>query len=155
MVAAPQPSEGAVQPSRQAAGRTLGRMVGERGSGSVEGIRHVAARTTPGGADTGRLPFATTLVAVTLAQLADGITFVRMIADHGLGAERNPLVAHLAAGSDPWAMLVVKLLLTVEVVGIAALLGRSHPRVGALVVTVAVAGGLLGAFSNLAVLLAG
>jgi hypothetical protein len=92
------------------------------------------------------------LLAVGSAQGADALTFVRMIRDHGIGAEANPIVAALAAGGDLLAMLVLKAALVALVVAIFALVVARHPLVACLVATLAVAAGLVGAFSNVAVI---
>lgn len=100
-------------------------------------------------------PVAALLLAVGVAQLADGITCLRMLADQGLAAERNPLVAGLAAAGAPGLLLVLKVALVIEVVAVCALLGRRAPVAAAMVAAVGMAAGLIGAFSNVAVLLAG
>ena len=92
------------------------------------------------------------LLAVGSAQGADALTFVRMVRDHGIGAEANPFVAALAAGGDLVAMVAVKAALVALVVAIFALVVARHPLVACLVATLAVAAGLVGAFSNVAVI---
>jgi hypothetical protein len=92
------------------------------------------------------------LLAVGSAQGADALTFVRMVRDHGLRAEANPFVAMLAAGGDLAAMVAAKAALVVLVVAIFAVVVARHPLVACLIATVAVAAGLVGAFSNLVVI---
>jgi hypothetical protein len=92
------------------------------------------------------------LLAVGSAQGADALTFVRMVRDHGIRAEANPLVAALAAGGDMAAMVVAKVALVVIVVSVFAIVVARHPLVACVVTTVAVVAGLLGAFSNVAVI---
>jgi hypothetical protein len=93
------------------------------------------------------------LLAIGSAQMADAITFVRMVRDHGIEAELNPLVAGLAAmGASPLLLLLLKVLLVIEVVAISAIIARQLPAAGAVVATIAVVAGLVGAFSNVAVI---
>ncbi len=92
------------------------------------------------------------LLAVGSAQGADALTFVRMVRDHGLRAEANPFVAALAAGGDVGAMVLAKGALVVLIVAIFAVVVARHPFVACLIATAAVAAGLLGAYSNVAVI---
>ena len=94
------------------------------------------------------------LLAVGSAQGADALTFVRMVRDHGIRAEANPFVAALAAGGDLGAMVIAKAALVVLVVAIFAVVAARHPFVACLIATVAVVAGLVGAFSNVAVIAA-
>ena len=82
------------------------------------------------------------LLAVGSAQGADALTFVRMVRDHGIRAEANPFVAALAAGGDLGAM----------VVAIFAVVVARHPVVACVIATAAVAAGIVGAYSNVAVI---
>ncbi|HEX5827364.1 MAG TPA: hypothetical protein VFY23_07575 [Candidatus Limnocylindrales bacterium] len=92
------------------------------------------------------------ILAIGLAQAADAITFVRMVRDHGLRAEANPFVAHLASMGDVAPLVVLKVLLALEVVAVVSIIRRRHPAAGGLVATIAVLAGLVGAFSNLVVI---
>jgi hypothetical protein len=94
------------------------------------------------------------LLAIGAAQAADAITFLRMLRDHGIAAEANPLVAHLAGIGSSGPLMLLKTLLVVEVVCIVVVVGRRFPLVGAMVATIAVIAGLVGAYSNLAVIVA-
>lgn len=94
------------------------------------------------------------LLAVGSAQGADAITFVRMVRDHGLRTEANPLVAWLTSLGDVLPLVLLKVALVVLVVAIFAVVVRRHPVAGSLVGTLAVVAGLVGAFSN-AVVIAG
>jgi hypothetical protein len=103
------------------------------------------------------LPHATApaLLAVGSAQGTDAITFVRMVRDHGIGAEANPVIAQLAAMGDIGALLLLKVLLVAEVVAVFAIVSRHHPALAALVATVAVGAGLIGAWTNVVVISGG
>jgi hypothetical protein len=98
------------------------------------------------------------LIAVTLAQLLDLGTFLRMVSMHGAGAEGNPVVAHLLGDFGLPFVAVAKIaVLSVVVAVIVVLAGREnqarHRRLAATVVAVAVAGGIIGGLSNAIVIL--
>jgi hypothetical protein len=95
------------------------------------------------------------LLAVGSAQGADALTFVRMIRDHGVRAEANPFVAALAAGGDLGAMVAAKAALVVIVVSVFAILSARHPVAASLIATAGVVAGLVGAYSNVAVIAGG
>jgi hypothetical protein len=95
----------------------------------------------------------TVLLAAGVAQAADAFTFLRMISDHGPATEANPLVASFLAGGQVLPLLVAKAGLVALVVGVVALAAVRHPVVAATVATLAVGAGLVGAWSNLLVLL--
>ncbi|MFL5724881.1 MAG: hypothetical protein ACJ77F_00930 [Chloroflexota bacterium] len=97
------------------------------------------------------------VITITVAQLLDLGTFVRMIAIHGVRAEANPLVAHvLAEGGLPFAAVAKIAALSVAVAVTVVLAGRDdrpgHPRLAGAVVAAAVVAGVLGGLSNAAVL---
>ena len=92
------------------------------------------------------------LLAVGTAQGADAITFVRMVRDEGLRAEANLLVAYLASFGDLLPLVLLKAVLVVLVVAVFALIARRYPVGGSVVATVAVIAGLVGAYSNVAVI---
>jgi hypothetical protein len=94
------------------------------------------------------------LLAVGSAQAADAVTFLRMVRDHGASAEANPLVAHLAGFGHLGPLVLAKLALVALVIAAFAAARQRHAVAGALVATLAVVAGLIGAFSNVAVLLA-
>jgi hypothetical protein len=92
------------------------------------------------------------LLAVGSAQGADTITFLRMVRDEGLRAEANPFVAHLASFGDLLPLVLLKAALVLLVVAVFAVLVRRHPVGGSLVGTLAVVAGIVGAYSNVAVI---
>jgi hypothetical protein len=94
------------------------------------------------------------LAAIGAAHAADAITFLRMVRDHGLAAERNPLVAHLAASGDLFVLVVLKALLVVEVVCIVTVVERRTLAGAVALAAFAVVAGLAGACANVGVLLA-
>jgi hypothetical protein len=98
------------------------------------------------------------LLTVVAAQLLDLGSFLRMVGRDGVGSEANPLVAATFSGLGTPGVLLLKVLLLVVVVGIAAAgwLRRDQPswRVAAsLTLGVAIVAGLAGGFSNARVLL--
>jgi hypothetical protein len=98
------------------------------------------------------------LLVVTLAQILDLGTFVRMIDLRGSDAEANPVVAHLLAQMGLPFVAVAKIAaLSVIVAVIVVLAGRDdRPRHGLLVAAIvgaAVIAGLIGGLSNAAAIL--
>lgn len=106
-------------------------------------------------------PRAMTLAVLTLtiSQLLDLGTFVRMIDRHGVGVEANPLVSHLVNVHGLEFVAVAKIVALAVVVAVTVVLAGSppdragHPRLAHLVVAVAVVVGLVGGWSNAATLI--
>jgi hypothetical protein len=100
------------------------------------------------------------LLTVTLAQLLDLGTFVRMVALHGPSAEANPFVAQLLSDLGLPFVAIAKIAALAVVVAVIVVIGdrpkqRSHRRLAAAVVTAAVVAGVLGGWSNALVLSGG
>jgi hypothetical protein len=93
-------------------------------------------------------PIITVLVAVTAAQMADLITFVRLMGEHGALAEANPLVHHGVVGMGPEPFILAKAVLVVFIAAAFSVVGKKRARMAHLVATVAVLAGLIGAYSN-------
>jgi hypothetical protein len=89
------------------------------------------------------------LVTAGLAQAGDLVTFIRMIAVRGPGAEANPIVAHLLATAGLPLLVAVKVGLIVFVVVTFAIVVRRHQWVAAFVATLATVVGVVGAASNI------
>ena len=92
-------------------------------------------------------------LVVTLAQILDLGTFVRMIQIHGPASEANPLVAGLLAGHGlPFVAVAKVAALALAIAAIAVLAGRAgrprHPRLAAAVAAAAILAGLLGGWTN-------
>jgi hypothetical protein len=85
-----------------------------------------------------------------LAQIADYATFIVMVVRHGLGVEANPLVATLAQEHGLLVLTVAKVAAVVLVAATFVVVGRSRPRIAAVVLAFGVATGGVGALSNLA-----
>ena len=107
------------------------------------------------GMTTFRLPHAAaaTLLGVGAAQASDAITFVRLLIEHGTAAESNPIAAALAGSGMLGLLLVAKVIVVAMVVGVVLLCARRYPVAAGLVATLGVFAGLLGATSNVLVLL--
>ena len=98
------------------------------------------------------------LLTLTIAQLFDLGTFVRMVEWHGSAAEANPLVhGLLVAFGLPFVAVVKVAALSLVVAVIAVLAGRAAAGAGrpagaarliGVVVAVAIIAGLVGGFSN-------
>lgn len=98
------------------------------------------------------------IITVTIAQLFDLGTFVRMIAGHGAGAETNPLVRYLLVDYGMPTLVVAKLVVLSFVVAIIAQLAGRSARVEnrgmvVAVVAIAIVAGLVGGWSNATVIL--
>ena len=98
------------------------------------------------------------LITLTVAQLFDLGTFVRMITMHGAAAEANPLVRLVLLDDGLATLAVAKLAALSLVVAIVVVLagrteGSGHARLAASVVAIAIVAGMLGGWSNAGVLL--
>lgn len=98
------------------------------------------------------------LLTLTIAQLFDLGTFVRMVTLNGPSAEANPLVHLLLTQHGLPVLIVAKLAVLSLVVAIVAVLaGRTavmdHRRTVAAIVSVAIVAGLIGGWSNARVML--
>ena len=90
------------------------------------------------------------LAVLGLAQLFDYASFLLMIDRHGLAAEANPIVVHLAEEAGLPGLTIAKVL----IVGFTALLmvalAPRRRRLAMGLLMFGVAAGLVGGFSNLA-----
>jgi hypothetical protein len=98
------------------------------------------------------------LLTVTAAQLLDLATFVRMVAGHGALAEANPLVRSILVEHGVPVLAVAKIaVLALVVAVIATLAGRTgvveHRRTVGVLVALAIVAGVIGGWSNAAVIL--
>lgn len=98
------------------------------------------------------------VLAATFAQLLDLATFARMVSVHGPRAEANPFVASLLMDHGLQFVAVTKIVGLALVVGVIAVLARrdgvkGHPRLALAVAACAVAAGILGGWTNVAVIL--
>ena len=85
------------------------------------------------------------------AQAGDYLTFLVMVEAHGLGAERNPIVAAIARESL-WLLTVAKAALVVLVASTFFVSRLRRPRVAQLMLAFAIVAGAIGSVSNIAAL---
>ena len=105
-----------------------------------------------------RLAMTAAVVTLTVAQLLDLGTFIRMIARYGIEVEANPVVSHLIAEFGMPFVAVAKITALSLVVAVTVVLlgrpdGPAHPRLARIVVAVAVVAGLIGGWTNAATLI--
>jgi hypothetical protein len=89
------------------------------------------------------------LFAVAIAQAGDLVTFMRMIAVRGPGAEANPIVSHVLANLGLPALILMKVALVAMVAVTFVIVMKRHQWVAAFVATLATVVGLVGAASNI------
>jgi Na+-transporting NADH:ubiquinone oxidoreductase subunit NqrE len=94
------------------------------------------------------VPLALALLVLVAAQFLDYLTFVVMIAAHGLEAELNPLIVTLFEHLGLWGVTLAKASGVLLVVSAAIIIFRSRRQLAGVVVGFGIAAGLLGAFSN-------
>lgn len=85
-----------------------------------------------------------------LAHMADYGTFVLMVVRGGISTEINPIVATIAEEYGLALLTVAKFAAVLLVAATFMIVGRTHPRVAAGVLTIGIALGGLGALSNVA-----
>lgn len=83
-------------------------------------------------------------------QAADYLTFMVMVARHGIRAEANPIVAGLAQEHGLLMLTAAKLAAVVLVGATFLIVGRTRPRLAATVLAVGILTGGIGAISNVA-----
>jgi hypothetical protein len=87
-----------------------------------------------------------------VAHMADYLTFIVMVARHGIVSEANPIVASLALEHGILVLTLAKTAAVLLVASTFLVVGRTRPRVAAGVLTVGVIVGGLGAITNAAAL---
>ena len=85
-----------------------------------------------------------------IAHIADYSTFLVMVTTRGLGAELNPIVTTLFEAWGLPLLTVAKFATVLFVAATFLIVGRTRPKVAALVLSFGVFIGGLGAFSNIA-----
>ena len=100
------------------------------------------------------------VLVLTVAQLLDLGTFVRMIAVDGPATEANPLVLGLLVGHGLAFLAIAKIAALSFVVAASVVLAGTlerprHPRLAGIVVAAAIAAGLIGGWSNASVIVGG
>jgi hypothetical protein len=98
---------------------------------------------------------AAAIITMSAAQLLDLVTFMHMIDVAGPSTERNPLVAILFESYGLPMVAVTKIALLAIVTAVVAVVlhgTRPRPRMAAAIVATGIVVGLIGGFSNAAVL---
>lgn len=88
------------------------------------------------------------LLALTLAQFADLLTFALMVDAHGIGMEANPVIVDMYGALGLPGLALAKLLAVVSVSGLYLVLRGPYPRSADLLVGVGIAAGAVGAVTN-------
>jgi hypothetical protein len=99
------------------------------------------------------------LLTITIAQMLDLGTFVRMVAERGAAAEANPLVAQLLIERGLPFVAVAKIAALAVIVAVVVVLGErtgvggrevvgGHPRLVGVIAGAAVLAGLVGGWTN-------
>ncbi len=89
------------------------------------------------------------ILALIIAHVADYTTFVIMVGRRGIGEELNPIVVRIAEDWGLALLTVAKFSTVLLVAAVFMLVGRTHPRLAAVVLVFGVFIGALGAWSNI------
>lgn len=90
------------------------------------------------------------IALLILAHAADYLTFMVMVARHGLGAELNPIVVKIAVEHGLLLLTLAKTSAVLLVASTFLVVARTRPRVAGGLLAAGVVLGGLGAMSNLA-----
>lgn len=90
------------------------------------------------------------IALLILAHAADYVTFLVMVARHGLGSELNPLVVTIAQEHGVLVLTLAKASAVLLVASTFLVVGRTRPKLAGSVLVIGVVLGGLGALSNLA-----
>jgi hypothetical protein len=142
-------------------GRNASVIVLRGGSGRRAGVAYYPSEAARIGArrTAERMAMTAAVVTLTVAQLLDLGTFVRMVGRHGIDVEANPLVAHLVSEFGLPFVAVAKIAALSVVVAVIVVLTEirpdrpDHPRLARVVVAVAVIAGIVGGWTNAATLI--
>jgi hypothetical protein len=98
------------------------------------------------------MPLPLALGVLALAHLFDWVSFLFMIARHGLGAEANPIVVTLVEETGVPGVTLAKLATVAFAALLAVLIAPKRRRMAMLLLAFGVTAGLVGGFSNIATL---
>lgn len=90
------------------------------------------------------------VAALALAQLFDYGTFVLLVQRHGLAAEANPIVVHIAQTAGLLGLTVAKVGTVVFALALVLLILPRRPKLAMVLLAFGVAAGLVGGISNVA-----
>jgi hypothetical protein len=92
----------------------------------------------------------TALVFLVLAHAFDYVTFLAMTSRHGLAAEANPVVIHLAQSYGLPGLTLVKIASVVFLGAVVLLAAPQRRRIAVVLVTIGITAGVVGGVSNVA-----
>jgi hypothetical protein len=98
------------------------------------------------------MPLPVALGALALAHLFDWVSFLVMIARHGLGAEANPIVVTLVEETGVPGVTLAKIATVAFAAGMAVFIAPQRRRLAMVLLTFGVVAGVVGGFSNIATL---
>jgi hypothetical protein len=98
------------------------------------------------------VPHAIALAVLALAHLFDYASFLVMVGRHGLAAEANPIVVHLAEELGLPGLTLAKIATVAFAALLMTLIAPRRRRVAMGVLMFGIGAGLLGGFSNIATL---
>jgi hypothetical protein len=96
------------------------------------------------------MPLPIALGVLALAQFFDWVSFLVMIARHGLGAEANPIVVTLVEETGVTGVTLAKVATVAFAALLAVLIAPRHRRMAMVLLTFGVAAGMVGGLSNIA-----
>jgi hypothetical protein len=90
------------------------------------------------------------LLALVAAHAFDYFSFIVMTAKHGMVAEANPVVIHLAEAFGLPGLTIAKLGSVAFLAGVAILAAPQRPKVAGMLVAIGITAGMVGGISNVA-----
>jgi hypothetical protein len=90
------------------------------------------------------------LLALVAAHAFDYFSFIVMTAKHGMAAEANPVVVHLAEAFGLPGLTIAKLGSVAFLAGVAILAAPQRPKVAGMLVAIGITAGMVGGISNVA-----
>ena len=100
-------------------------------------------------AQSGLMPVPLAIAWLVLAHFFDWMTFLAMVGRHGLGAEGNPLVTHMATEWGLPGLTVAKIAAVALGAAVFAVLSPKNRRLALTVLVFGIGAGVVGGISNL------
>lgn len=92
----------------------------------------------------------TALLVLIAAHAFDYVSFLVMTAKHGMVAEANPVVIHLAEQFGLPGLTIAKLGSVAFLAGVVILAAPQRPKVAGILVVIGITAGMVGGISNVA-----
>jgi hypothetical protein len=92
------------------------------------------------------------IAALALAHLFDYTSFLLMVSRHGLGAELNPVVVHIAQEAGLAGLTAAKILTVAFAAMLMVAIARHRPVLALALLLFGIGAGLVGGLSNVATL---